>query len=79
MYMTDTLKTAARCGITDGVAEVTPLASHSKPTHISAYTCRAQAAPQQCQMKKHAFFLCIVFGLHYLCTLEINVYNKICH
>ena len=26
-------------------------------------------------MKKHAFFLCIVFGLHYLCTLEINVYN----
>ena len=27
-------------------------------------------------MKKHAFFLCIVFGLHYLCTLEINVYNK---
>lgn len=43
------------------------------------YTCRASAVTHHDKTKKHAFFLCIVCGLHYLCTLEINVYNKICH
>ena len=43
------------------------------------YTCRASAVTHHDKTKKHAFFLCIVFGLHYLCILEINVYNKICH